>query len=245
MTEQEKRFRRVCKKCCRPRYIGDACCKFSAQYLRVTGLDMLLDAENRREIRKVPRPRGWRKNIFMRLRKTVFKDLNKDHVMGRSIYYVLGKAVGIAFNVNYALEDENKTPADRKLFKKAFGVTPHEMPKANKPKTLNLKLTPSQLSEYSEGMRDGSKALFTDTLEMAHARTPTGIQLCLLVFSEIVRHAENIYTLWQFFKDHNLDEFKHSPESLEKICRRVGIPLALKSASRKKPGQSKSRVSGQ
>ncbi len=253
MTEQEKRFQRACKRCCRPKNVGEACTKFGMQLLRVLGVDERMDPEMRRLVRLIPRPTGWRKRIFLKLRKTVFKELTQEKIKGRSGHFILGNARGAFANVKYALQDVANNPDEKKLFIKAFGYSPdlndYKLPKKSRPRTEPKKdlkpITPSQLEDYSEGMRRGAKAFFGDDLKPPLNRNTTDIYISLLLLSDIVRAAPNIYALWDFFGKYELDEFKHSPESLEKICRRVGIPLALKSAPRKNPGQSKSRVSGQ
>lgn len=249
---QVAKFRRACKICLRPKYIGNACIKFAAQYMRITGLDVLIQSELRYKFRKYPRPKGWRKTLFLKLRKTVFKLLRNDRIEGKSLFYIFGKAVGIAKSVNYVTDKEMENDKDKKLFEEAFELPPdwretlrEESEKISLPKAKNQRATISQLEEYAEGLRDGARALFNDDSSLAHARQPTDIQISLLIFSDIVNAAPNIYTLWDFFKEHLGDDFKHSPESLEKICRRAGMSLALKSSPREKPGQNQSKVSGQ
>ncbi len=242
----QKAFDQACAKCLCLKNFRKSLWKITAQFLRVSKMYNLLPNKERKWVLKAGRPKGWRKNLLLRLRKTVFKEFTHEAIANRTRAYLLGRIAGIKFNFAYAVDGLRKDPDMCVRFTKLMAVDPDEYAeqvnnrqKAEAAKNAGKKAgdkstpKPSEIENYANGMRSTARGLVDDDLTFTHARKPTDIQLALLIFSDAVDRAPNIYALWEFFRGFEDFNFTHSPESLEKICRRSGIRLALKAQPKK------------
>jgi hypothetical protein len=236
MTKAEKKFRQACKVFDRPKAFQGAIVKFARQYLRVLDIHKKLKGDARKEMLKSPKPSGWRLKVFLKLRKTVLKELPQDKDFGRNHYYIVGKSIGVATNLRFFLKGIIENKVEKRLFTETFGFSPDlgklltSAPKEkHSTKDAQNSLFPSQMADFSLGMHNGSKAVFNDGFDPIHGSSTTEIYVIILLFSNIIQQAPNVYALWDFFRERRGDDFTHSPETLERLLRRVGIPLALKS----------------
>lgn len=235
--EELDQYRRWVKNWLKRKNLNKAIIRFAGEYLQIFNKKPdCINKKLRKALGQTPQLEGWRKEIWINLKKTIFRNCHVNS--GNNKYFDYGEAVARLDNLLFGLEKIQQStpggPSSNSFLKPYLPLDKNEKMEITKAQRLFIEkfveaenqrrdLSPSQKEQIALGEAKGARAIYNDDGQFFHATDATKVYYMMLLLGDYIELLPSRAKIFQFLKIVLGTDMPHDEEAFVALCKRIEL----------------------